>query len=281
MAARRLSLSLIALLLLAFCAGCVKMRTTITTDGRIRRAVQCQVAKDHQESARIELQRAFPRSAGWSLREDDLGTAVRFRATSRATKPADDPFSGSATVTRTDQGMSTQYEYSETLTDKSVLKEGDRPYVASVRLEYAVTMPGRIVTQNATPKTRPHAEETDAEESDAPKRPVIETPPEPQGGTVVWQLTMAELAAGDVELSVISVKHNAKFAVVVVIGTVVALFAIYGISVWLAVRRRRRTEQAPLSEDAGAATPIAVGEEADDPIGHLPASSLGPPEVDA
>lgn len=271
MTARRLGLSLIAVLLLALSAGCVKVRTTITSDGRVRREVTCEVTKYHQDSARIELQRTFPRSAGWVLREDDCGATVRFRATSRAAKPDVEPFSGSAKVTRVDQGMSTQYTYTDTLTDKSVLKSEDRQYVASVPVEYAVTMPGRITEASATRGGAPAAQ----------------APAEPQGGSVAWKFTMGDLATEDVELTIVSVKHNAKFAFAVVVGSVVVLFLLYSLCVWFAVSRRRRAEAAPLTEDEEEAQPVEViepqddSEGSDDPIGNLPDSHLEPPKPDA
>jgi hypothetical protein len=255
-----------AICLAACClTGCdgMKVKSTVAADGRIRRAITCTVPKEHLEAARIELRKTFQRAAGWRLREDDLGSNVTFRATSRAAKSGEDPFTGAnAQVTRTDEGVWTQYAYSDTLVDTYILSPADEGYVKDLPIEYSVVMPGKIGDATLTLNKKPIGESSIA------------------GGTVVWtQLTFAALADGSLEVSVTSMKHNAKYALALVGGIIVGLVLLYLLCLWLAVARRANAERPFFGPGDGPETRVSVSEadeddsfevESDDPIGDLP-----------
>lgn len=278
--ARRIRLLAAVPLLLACLAGCVKIQTTVTPDGRIRREIRCEVTKDHRESARIELQRVFQRGSGWYLREIDKGQTVSFLATCRAVKPEKDPFNaGSAafpTVTRTPQGMTTQYSYEEQLTDQLLFSDNDRIYAKDLPVTYTIAMPGRIDEGGAT-ITLKNGEPVKVVSEDG-KEVALET--KYTGGVVSWTMTMGQLAQDGLKITVTSTRRNAKFAFAVGFGALLGLVVLYVLLVRLSVWRRVRAEQA-IREPLPAAESAIDVLDADDDAPAPPRPPIGKDDSDS
>ncbi len=236
---RRIFLAFVAIpLALATLAGCVRIHTVVSPDGRVRREVRCQVTKEHGDSAFIELQRIFPRGSGWTLRKVENGQTVSFLASSRAVLPEKDPFSSRVSVSRTDEGMKTTYLYEEQLTDESLVSADERPYVKDAEVFYTITMPGKI--QESTP------------------------PGKSDGNKVTWSLTMDDLAReGGVPITVTSSRVNPKWAGLLFFGIIAAIIVLYVASVQFSVWRRVRAERTPALEEEDAVEVLEIEDEDD------------------